>query len=106
MPDTSVPPRTPLVPFQLLRWCWSSGGVSLCGGSLRGTAWGSSSFFHRLNPHYFLQPEVMGTYLPGTGTLGWGPGVELGLLTPKISLPNFYPLQVGVGAACSASVPL
>ena len=22
--------------------------------------------------HWFLQPEVMGTYLPGSGTLGWG----------------------------------
>ena len=46
--------------------------VSPCVGSLRGTVWGSSSFFHRLNPHWFLQPEVVGTYLPGTGTLGWG----------------------------------
>ena len=25
-----------------------------------------------LNPLWFLQPEVVGTYLPGTGTLGWG----------------------------------
>ena len=43
--------------------------VSSYVGSLRGTAWGSSSFFHQLNPHCFLQPEVMGTYLPGSGTL-------------------------------------
>ena len=41
-------------------------------GSLRGTAWDSKSFFHWLNPCCFLYPEVMGTYLPGTGTLGWG----------------------------------
>ena len=41
-------------------------------GSLRGTAWGSRSFFHWLNPLWFLQPEFMVTYLPGTGTLGWG----------------------------------
>ena len=25
-----------------------------------------------LNPHWFLHPEVMGTSLSGTGTLGWG----------------------------------
>ena len=29
MPDTSVPPCMPLVPFKLLPWCWSSEGVSL-----------------------------------------------------------------------------
>ena len=46
--------------------------VSPCVGSLRGTSWGSSSFFHCLNPCWFLQPEVMGTYVPGTGTLRWG----------------------------------
>ena len=47
--------------------------VSPCVGSLRGTAWGSSSFSHWLNPCWFLQPGVEGTYLPGTG----GPGVGL-----------------------------
>ena len=40
--------------------------VSSYVGSLRGTAWGSSSFFHQLNPHWFLQPEVLEAYLPGT----------------------------------------
>ena len=29
MPDTSVPPFMPLVPFKLLPWCWSPEGVSL-----------------------------------------------------------------------------
>ena len=48
----------------------------------------------------------MGAYLSGTGTLGWGPGVGLELLTPEISLPNFYPPHVGEGPACSVSVPL
>ena len=73
MPDTSVSPCKPLVPFKLLPQCWSSEGMSLSTSmysSFRGTAWDSSSFFHQLNPH-FLQPEVMGTYLPGTGNLGW-----------------------------------
>ena len=48
--------------------------VSPSVGSLR-TAWGSSSFFHQLNPHWFLQPEVVGTYLlalgPWAGGLVW-----------------------------------
>ena len=30
----------------------------------------SCLFFCRPNPHWFLQPEVMGTYLPGARTLG------------------------------------
>ena len=30
----------------------------------------SSSFFHRPSPHWFLQTEVMGLYLPSAGTLG------------------------------------
>ena len=46
--------------------------VSSFVGSLTGIARGSSSFFHQLNPCWFLQPEVVGTYLPGTGTLGLG----------------------------------
>ena len=31
-----------------------------------------------LNPDWFLQPEVMGTCLCGTGTLGWGGGYGAG----------------------------
>ena len=46
--------------------------VSLCVESFRGSAWGSRSFFHQLNSCWFLQPEIVGTYLPGPGTLGWG----------------------------------
>ena len=30
----------------------------------------SGSFFHHPNPYWFLQPEVMGIYLPSAGTLG------------------------------------
>ena len=33
---------------------------------------GLQQFFHQLNLCWFLQPEVVGIYLPGTGTLGWG----------------------------------
>ena len=48
----------------------------------------------------------MGTYLPGTGTLGWGPGVGLGFFAPETSLPSFYPPHMGVGPAHSMSPPL
>ena len=57
-------------------------------------------------PSGFLQSEVVGIYLPGTGTLGWGPGVGLGLLTPEIPLQNFYPLHVSEGPAYSTSLLL
>ena len=40
--------------------------------SLRGTSWNYRSFFHWLSPCWFLQPDIMGTYLPSTGTLGLG----------------------------------
>ena len=78
-------------------------------GSLKGTAWGSRSFFHSFNPCWFLQPEVVGTYLPGTGTLGWEAwcGAEtLQSWNIRMSLPNFYPPHVGEGPACSTSAPL
>ena len=45
--------------------------------------------FHSLNPPWFLQPEVMGTSLPGTGSWAGGPGVELRSLTLEISLLIF-----------------
>ena len=53
-----------------------------------------------------LKPEVVGSYLLGTGTLGWGPRVRLGLLTPEISLLNFYPPHMDVVPAHSTSLPL
>ena len=54
-----------------------------------GTAWESSSFFDQLNPRWFLQTEVVGTYLPGPETLSWGAWFRFGLLTPEISLLIF-----------------
>ena len=94
IPDTLVSPSMPLVPFKLLPWCCSSAGMSLsrwvhCVGSLRGTAWGSRSFFHWLNPHWFLQPEVVRTYLPGTGTLGWGAWCGAGTSHSQDISPEF-----------------
>ena len=109
MPDTSVPLHLPwcLSTFYpsagaYREWVW----VSSCVGSSSRTAWNSRSYFHWLNPYWFLQPEAVGTYLPGTGTLGWRPGAGLVLLTPKISLLNFYLPHVGVGPVHSVSPPL
>ena len=75
LPDTSLPPCMPLC----LSRCNPGAGVhkervwvSPCVGSLRGTTWDSSSFFSWLSPCWFLQPKIVGTYLPVTGTLGWG----------------------------------
>ena len=48
----------------------------------------------------------MGTYLSSTGSLARGPGVGVGLLTPEISLQNFYPPHLDEGPACSTSAPL
>ena len=72
----SVFPCVPLVSFKSYSGAGAQRGesekVSLCVISLRGTAWGSRISFLWLNPHCFLQPYILGTYLPGTGTLSWG----------------------------------
>ena len=61
---------------------------------------GLQKFLPLAQPLLVLQPEVVGTYLLGTGTLGWGAWLGLGLLAPEISLPNFYPLEVGKTILC------
>ena len=48
----------------------------------------------------------LGDLYPGTRTLGRGPGMGLGLLTPEISLLNFYPPYMGEGPARFTSAPL
>ena len=47
-----------------------------------------------------------GAYLLALEPWAWGPGVQLGLLAPGISLPNFYPPYMGVVPVHSASSPL
>ena len=71
--------------------------VNPCVGSLRGTAWGSRSFFHLLNPHWFLHPEVVRTQHWNPGLEGAGVGPRL--LTPEMCLLNFYPPHVGLGTS-------
>ena len=63
------------------------------------------NFFHRLNPLWFLQSEVVGTYIPSTGTLGWG--AWYGAVTPRSRdiPPNFFPPHAGMGPAHSTSAP-
>ena len=82
-------------------WVW----VSPCVGSLSGTAW-VRAVSSTINLRWFLQPEVMGTYLPGIGTLCWGAWYGAGLLGPEISLLDFYPPRIDVGPAHSMSLPL
>ena len=48
-----------------------------------GVSWKSSSFFCRPNPHWFLQPDVMGIYLPSAGTLGYVIWPGTGILLPR-----------------------
>ena len=73
--------------------------VSPCVGSLRGTAWGSNNFSHQPNPHWFLQPEVVGTYLPGTGTLGWGAWCGVGTSWSSDIPPKFLSTICGCGTS-------
>ena len=67
---------------------------------------GLQQFFHQLNLCWFLQPEVVGIYLPGTGTLGWGAWYVSGAPCSQDIPPEFLFTTNGLGPACSASVPL
>ena len=100
MLGNSVSPSVFLVPFRLLPQHWNSEGVSLSKSVCRPfkkncLGCQKPSLSLSLNPCWFLQPELMGTSLPGTGTLVWGPCVELGPLAPDFYLPC-----VGVDLAC------
>ena len=71
--------------------------------SSKGTAWGFSTSFHQLNPCLFLQPEVVGTYLPGTVTLGWESWWGWDSSIPRYSSWIFIHMCY-VGPPCSAYV--
>ena len=83
-------------------WVW----VSPCVGSLRGTAWDSRSFYHQLNPHWFCRQMLWGLIFLALEPWARGSGVGLGLLTPEISLLNFYLPHMVVGPAHSMSLSL
>ena len=73
--------------------------VSLCVGFLRRTALGSSNFSHRLNPHWFLQSEVVETYLPVTGTLLWSAWCGAGTPQSRHIPPIFLSTTRGCGTS-------
>ena len=118
-PDTTqlVPPFMSLVTFKLLPKFWSSDGVNPSKSELRpfksnclGLHQQSVSLSHK--PHWSLQSEVMGTSLPGTGTLGLGvPGVGLVPLAPwgdfcSWGIPlDFYLPHMDVGPPVSCLWP-
>ena len=90
--DKSFPSHLSLMPFNLLPPCCSSEGVSssLCMESLGGTAWDSRSFcLPSLKSCWFLQPEIMRTYLHGTIPWAWESSVALGPVAPEIPLLIF-----------------
>ena len=81
-----------------------AGPTSMCGLFKRNYL-GLQKFLHRISPANFLQIEVMGTYLPVTGALGWRTWYGAG--TPcSQDLSDFYPPHMGVGPAPSVSLPL
>ena len=109
MPVSSVPPCMSLMPFKLLCWCWSSEGVSLS-KSVCGFFERNRLVFQQFLPlTQFMLISVDKSY-GDVSSWHWNPGlgrpvVGLGLLTPKISLLNFYPPHVYVGPAHSVSLP-
>ena len=48
-------------------------------------------------PCWFLQPEVIGIYLPGAWSLGWMIWSGAGITCSRGMPPNFYPPHVNVG---------
>ena len=100
MPDTVVPLHMPLVPFKLLPWCRSPEGVSLSKSVCRTFKKKHLGLQKFLPP---IQSLLVFTYLPGTATLAWGTSMELGILTPKISFPNFYSAHTDMGPAHSTA---
>ena len=94
--NNSVPPCASLMFSNLLPLHWSWERVSLskfvhdpykrnCQG-VRHILYSTTSILLVFTARSYV------TSLPGTGTLGWGPGVGLGCFAPEISLPIFMHL--------------
>ena len=67
---------------------------------------GPQSFFQQLYPCWFLQREVVGTYLPGIGSLGWRAWCGAGCPHSQGIRLKFLSTALGCGTTHSASTPL
>ena len=102
LPVTSHSPCMPLLPFQLLSWCWIPEGMGLhkswdLSGPFKGSLLIILQFLPPANPHWFLQQEVMGTYLCDTGSLGWVVWSGAGIAHSQGIPHDFYPPRMNVG---------
>ena len=101
LPVTSLSPVCHLCPSSCCLVLKPRGWVCISPETFVGPSGGVSResclFFCRPNPHWFLQPEVMGTYLPGTGTVGWVVWCGAGIPCSPGIPPDFYPPHVNVG---------
>ena len=59
--------------------------------------WKPCTFFHYPNSHWFLQPQIIGVYLPGARILGCVVWPGAGLNHSQGIPPSFYPPHVNVG---------
>ena len=89
IPDTSMPPCMPQVPFKLLPWCWSSEGVSLnkflC-GFVKGNCLGLHPFLLPTQPLLVFAARSYGDI----SSWHWNPWLE-GLVWGWNSLLPRYP---------------
>ena len=67
--------------------------------------WKSSSFFCCPNPHWFLQPEVIGVCVPGAGTVGCVVWLGAGITSSQGIPPSFYPPYMNVGLSIPPPPP-
>ena len=68
----------------------------------KGNCLGLQKFLPLTQYPWFLQPEIMGTYLTGTGTLGWGAWYRVRTPCSRVIPPKFLctiPNHVYVGPA-------
>ena len=85
------------------QWGWVCTSPKSIGGPFRWVFWEPCSFFCCPNLHWVLQPEVVGIYLPGSGTLGWevwcGAGIprSTGFPCSRGVPSHFYLPHMGVG---------
>ena len=98
----------PVLKSQSERVCVSRKSTA---GPLNGDSCEFHIFLAAQPPLFFFQPEVMKTYLSGTGTLSWWSCMGPGSLTPEVSLPIFITTHRCGMARCTSlclctSVPL